>query len=243
MISLIVLIGIVLFAGFIRGVSGFGYSLMATPLMTFIIDAKIVVVMNVMLSVVGNVLALTQTRRHIDWKRAIFLALGGIAGVPLGAFLLVKLDQTTIKLIIAVLVIPFSLLLLVGRLHKLNHDTLGCILAGFVGGAVGTTTSFSGPPVVLFLLNQGLLREQFVGTIAVFFLVQNMASIAAFSSLKMITPSLLVQVAILVIPLALGSYLGIKTLPKIKASVFRRIVPIVVSATALIIIVTILIKL
>ncbi|MFH1382682.1 MAG: sulfite exporter TauE/SafE family protein [Chloroflexota bacterium] len=234
---------IVFFAGFIRAVSGFGYSLLATPLMTLVIDTKSAVIMNVFLSCVGHILALFQTWRHVDWKRAALLGLGSLTGVPLGAFLIAQLDQTTIKLVIAVLVIPFSFLVIIGRLRRFKHDSLGCVISGFIGGAIGASTSFSGPPVVLFLVNQGVVGEKFVGTIAVFFLLQSIFSIAAFSSLGMIKSDLLIQIAILVVPLFIGSYIGIKVLPKIKADIFRRLVPAVVSATAVIIIISILVKL
>lgn len=234
---------IVLLAAFVRSASGFGYALIATPLLTFVIETKSVVVINIILGSVANVLVLFHTRRHIDLKRVAFLSLGGILGVPLGTYLLSTLEPSVIKLTIAALVIPFSILLLLGYSHPFKRDNLGCGMTGFVGGVLGASTSLAGPPAALFLVNQGLVKERFVGTLAAYFLVIGVISISAFSSLGMVTTNLLTKVAILIPTLWLGSYIGLKVLPRINATLFKRIAISIVSVAAIVIIVTILIGL
>jgi len=231
---------IVLLAAFVRSVSGFGYALIATPLLTLVIDAKSVVVMNIILGSVTNVFVLFPTRQHIDWRRAAFMSLGSVCGIPLGAYLLSRLDPSIIKLVIAAIVIPFSVLLLLGHSHRFKREALGCGVTGFMGGILGASTSLGGPPVVLFLLNQGLVKETFVATLAAYFLFTGMVCIGTFSSLGMITTDLLTKVAILLPTLWLGSYVGIKVLPRIDATLFRKIVSSLVSITALVIVVTVL---
>lgn len=234
---------IVLLAAFVRSVSGFGYALIATPLLTFVFEAKSVVVMNVILGNIIGILLLFRMRRYIDFRRLAFISLGSIPGVPLGAFLLSRLEPSVIKLAIAVLIIPFSVLMLLGHSHQFKRDILGCGIAGFMSGVLGASTSLGGPPVVLFLLNQGLATERFVGTLTAYFLFVGVISIGAFSSLGMITTDLLTKVAILLPLLFLGYYAGIKVLPKINAILFKRIVSSLVSVTAVIIIVSVLMEL
>jgi len=234
---------IILLASFVRGASGFGYALIATPLLTFIFDAKSVVVMNIILGSATNILVLLYMRRYIDLKRVLFINLGSVLGVPVGAYLLSWLDPSTIKLAIAVLVIPFSLILLLGHSHRFKRDSLGCGVAGFMGGVLAASTSLGGPPVVLFLLNQGLAPERFAGTLAAFFMFTSVISIGAFSSLGMITTDLLTRVAILFPALFLGSYAGIKVLPKINVTLFKRIASSIICVTALAIIGSLLIEL
>ena len=233
---------IILLASFVRGASGFGYALIATPLLTFIFDAKSVVVMNIILGSATNILVLFYMRRYIDFKRVLLINLGSVLGVPAGAYLLSRLDPSTIKLAIAVLVIPFSLILLLGYSHRFKRDSLGCGVAGFMGGMLATSTSLGGPPVVLFLLNQGLAPERFVGTLAAFFMFTSIISIGAFASMGMITTDLLTRIAILFPALFLGSYAGIKVLPKINVTLFKRIASSIVCVTALAMIVSLLIE-
>ncbi len=243
MITLIFAVSIVLVSAFVRAISGFGYSLLATPLLTLIFEAKSVVVMNVMLASVTNILSAFHMRRHIDFKRAAFLSLGCVPGIPIGTYLLSRLEPSAIKLIIAALVIPFSVLLLLGHSHRFKRDTLGCAVAGFMGGILSASTSLGGPPVVLFLLNQGLVTERFVGTLAAYFVFSGIITTTAFSSFGMVTTDLLTRVAILLPPLFLGSYLGLRVLPRINARLFKWIATSTLSVTALGIMVSILINL
>ena len=234
---------IVLLAAFVRTVSGFGYALLATPLLTFIFEAKSVVVMNVILGIFTSVLLSLQKRRHIDIRRVAFMGLGSIFGIPIGTYLLLILEPSIIKLAIAVLVIPFSVLLLLGHSYQFKRDNLVCGVAGLISGILGASTSLGGPPVVLLLLNQGLVTERFVGTLAAYFLFIGIASIGAFSSLGMVTTDLLIRVAVLLPALFVGTYLGSKILPRINADLFRRIVSSLVSITAIVIIVSVIMDL
>ncbi len=231
---------IVLLAAFVRGASGFGYALVATPLMTLVMETKSVVVLNMILGTLTNVLVLFHMRRHIDFRRAAFMGVGSILGIPIGAYLLSVLDSSIIKLAIAVVVIPFSVLLLLGHSRRFQRDSLGCVVAGFGTGILGASTGLGGPPVVLFLLNQGLVTERFIGTLAAFFLFMGTITIGTFSSLGMVTADLLTKVAILLPSLWLGSYVGVKIVPKINVILFKRIVSSIISVAALVIIVSIL---
>ena len=243
MYTLILATFIVLLAAFVRGISGFGFALLATPLLTFIFDAKSVVVMNVILGTTTNVLVLFHMRRHIDFRRVAFISLGGVLGVPLGAYLLSWLDPLIVKLAIAIVVVPMSLILLLGHSHQFKRDTLGCSVAGFMSGILAASTSLGGPPVVLFLLNQGLVTEMFVGTLAAYFLFIGSITIGVFSSLGLITTDLLTKVAILLPALFLGSYAGVKVLPKINVTLFKRITSSIICISALVIILSILVEL
>jgi uncharacterized membrane protein YfcA len=234
---------IVLLAGFVRAITGFGFALITAPLLLFILDPKSVVVINVILGILTGVLLLWHTRRHIDVKRALLMCGGSIFGIPIGTYLLSSLDPSIIKIIMAVLIIPFSIVLLIGHSHRFKQDSLGCGISGFVSGAVGSSTSFSGPPVVLFLLNQGLVRERFVGTLTAYFLFCGVTSVIAFSFIGIVTVDILVKVAILLPTSILGFYIGIRVLPKIDATLFRRIAASIVTAAALAIIVTYLLGL
>ena len=175
---------IILLAAFVRAVSGFGYALVATPLLMLVMEAKSVVVMIVIMGIITCVMVLFPLWRHIDLRRVVFMCLGSIFGIPLGAYLLSSLDPSIIKLAVAVMVIPFSILLLLGHSHHFQRDTLGCIVAGFISGILGASTSLGGPPVVLFLLNQGLVTQRFVGTLAAYFLFTGIVASGAIAQTK-----------------------------------------------------------
>lgn len=232
---------IILLAAFVRSVSGFGFALLATPLLTLVIGVKSAVVIVVILSVFGSLLLSFYMRRHVDVKRAAFITCAAIPGVLLGAYLLSRLDQSVVKLAIAILIIIFSILLQLGYSYRLRREVLACGIVGFSSGTLLTSTSLGGPPVVLFLLNQGLTKEKFVGTVAASHLLAGVAGIITISSLGMIDIALLIKVSILLPGLFLGSYIGAKLLPRIDALLFKKIALSIALVSALIIIVDLLV--
>ena len=232
---------IVLLAAFVRSVSGFGFALLATPLLTLVFGVKSAVVIVVILSIFGSMLVLFYMRRHVDVKKAAFITLAAIPGALLGAYLLSRLDQSVVKLAIAILIIIFSMLLLLGYSYRFRREALACGIAGFTSGILLTSTSLGGPPIVLFLLNQGLVKERFVGTVAASFLFVGAVGIGTFSSLGMINIALLIKVSILLPGLFLGSYIGAKLLPRIDALLFKKIAISIALVSALIIIVNLLV--
>ncbi len=240
---MIIAAAIVLLAGFVRAISGFGFALVATPLLLFVFDPKSVVVITIIINFPVGLLLLFHTRKHVDVKRVLFMCGGSIFGVPMGAYLLSSLDPSIIKLIIAILIVPLPIVLSLGHSYQFKRDRLGCGISGFFSGLLGTSTSLSGPPVVLFLLNQGLIKERFIGTITAYFVFMGITSIGAFSYLGMVTIDLLIEVAMLLPTSILGLYIGTRVLPKVNATLFRRIAALIVSLTASVIIVTFLLKL
>ena len=139
-IALIFLAVIVLVASFVRAVSGFGFALVATPLMTLVMNARSVVVIVMLLGTAAGVMVLYHMRRNVDVSRVIYMGLGAIPGVILGTLLLVRLSPDTIKLWIAVVVFVFAIPLAMGHSHRFQHERIGCLVAGFLSGLLSSST-------------------------------------------------------------------------------------------------------
>jgi len=213
--------------------------------LAFVIDVKSVIVMVTILGLTTNIPVLWHARQYIDLKdlkRAALIGLGYVFGIPPGTYLLVMLEPTIIKLAIAVVVIPFSILLLMGHSYRFKRDSLGCGVAGFISGTIGVITAIAGPPVALFMLNQGLVKQRFVATLAIYLLFADIVRASIYSFLGMVTTDLLIKIVVLLPALWLGSYLGIKMLGRINPSFFRRVVLSVVCTVALVTIVSVLME-
>jgi len=239
-LTIVILALIFLFASFVRAISGFGLALVATPLLVLVIEVKRAVVLSVIMSGISSLFVLVFMWRYIDFKRIAFVCLGAAIGIPLGAYFLSILSSITIKLVLASLAIPLAILLMLRVPYRFTRDWLGCVIAGFLGGALSATTGVPGPPIVLFLLNQGLVKEKFVGTCAAIFLFIPLATFGAHASLSLIDTEVLVQAVILIPALGVGTYIGEKVLSKLEPMLFKRIAAgiVVASATAILVNVT-----
>lgn len=163
-------------AAFIQALSGFGFSLFIVPFLALLIGPKDTVLLANLLSTVSGVVQATNLRHHAERRTALILMAGSCIGMPIGLAVLILVNPDGLKLIIAGMVIVFTLLLMRGlALH--SAGLLGDLAAGLTSGILNTSTSMSGPPVVLYLQGRGLTPLHFRATIAMFFCVTSFIAV------------------------------------------------------------------
>ena len=210
-------------AAFIQALSGFGFALFIVPFLAILIGPQDTVLLSNLLSTFSGAVQSRALRHAADRRTAAILMAGSVVGMPFGLAALLLLDANAMKLVIAVMVILFTVLLMRGfSLHAAG--TLGDLATGVTSGLLSTSTSMSGPPVVLYLQGKGLEPLQFRATIATFFFVSSATSVI----LLLVTGSARVYVFValgLCIPAVFaGQKLGNRLFHRIDAVLFRRMV-------------------
>jgi uncharacterized membrane protein YfcA len=205
------------------GISGFGFVLVTAPLLLFVLEPKSVVVFNVFLGILVCLPVLWQFRHYIHPKRVSILFLSSILGLPLGIYAISRLSSPVLKIIIIVIVVIFSLLMAAGVSVKIKRENIGCGIAGFISGSLSNSVGLNGPPIVLFLLNQGWSPEAFKGNISLYFVLNGIAAAISLGVTGNVSSDLLTYTATTIPAMIIGYYAGIKLLPRIKAASFRKI--------------------
>lgn len=210
-------------ASCIQALSGFGFSLFIVPFLSLLIGPKDTVVLANLLSVMVNLIQFPRLRHSIERKTAFILALGSYAGMPVGLAVLLLIDPVALKLLIAVSVILFTLLIMRGlRIHGGGHP--GDLATGFVSGILNTSTSMSGPPIVLYLQGKGLTPAAFRSTTNAFFLVTAVGAVGLLFASGSVKPWVL-GAFLLAMPAAEGGrMLGNRLFDRIDETRFRRLV-------------------
>lgn len=96
---------ILLFAYFLRGITGFGSGLIAIPLLAHFLPLTFVVPMVLVLDFVASVVLSRHTRLQVRWDEIRFLIPASIVGILLGTFLLVNLPREPLLVALAFFVI------------------------------------------------------------------------------------------------------------------------------------------
>jgi uncharacterized membrane protein YfcA len=206
-------------------VTGFGFALVLTPILAIIWDVKPTIVASEILSTAGLIPLLLEARGHVPVGRVSVLFLASLAGIPIGVFLLERLDPNAIQIMVALTVIVASVLLYLSPNAAGGRDsTLGRLTAGFLGGALGSSTSMGGPPVVLYLLGRERDTAAFRATLIAFFLPGNIITLIAFALVGQVTKDVLVLSASALPAVALGLAFGIWLRPHVPAERFRMLV-------------------
>ncbi|MBI2847454.1 MAG: sulfite exporter TauE/SafE family protein [Chloroflexi bacterium] len=237
------LVGLAVIAGsLIKGITGFGFSLVTTPILLLILDPRTVVVLNLFLATIINVLILVQSWHTIDFKRIGPMSIACVIVTPLGAYILLLLTASTLKILIATVVVIFSIPLLLGFSRKFNSEGRSSLAFGIISGLLSASTSMSGPPVVLFAVNQGWPSDAIRSNLAAYFTLTTIVAIASLGVAHVITQKMLILTLGLVLPVLAGYFVANRIFPTVKADLFRKITIIVVIATAFVAVATELVK-
>ena len=215
---------IVLAAGFIQGLTSFGLSIVAIPLLIRIIPLQEVVPIVVVLALLTNTLVLISAREEIKFKKFVPLVLMGILFLPVGAYSLKYLNPSYLKLCFGILITIFSLLLILKKTFPIKREKIGYIVTGSLSGFLNGSLSLSGPPVVLFLSNQGIDKGTFRANITLYFLILNVIAIMVFLATGLMNRAVGERIVYLAPALAVGVLAGIKVSKRLGDETFRKVV-------------------
>lgn len=156
---------------------GFGFALLAMPLLTVLIGPQDAVAVEALGSLVGGGAMAWSLRRLVDRPRLRRMILGALPGLPLGALALGLLPDAPLRVAVAGAVLVMVVVLARG-FHLQGERPATEVGAGAVAGALGASIGIAGPPVVLVLQAARLEQHRFRATTVAFFTVTNVATMA-----------------------------------------------------------------
>lgn len=176
-----VLIAIVAFAASMLTLfSGFGLGTILTPAFGLFFPLHVAVALTGIVHLLNNLFKLTLLGKTASWPMVLRFGIPSVLGGIGGALLLSRLSElpaaahweccgkileiSPLKLVIAALMAFFALMEIVPSLKGLNfakkYLTAGGLISGFFGGLSG----HQGALRSAFLVNSGMVKEQFIAT-------------------------------------------------------------------------------
>jgi uncharacterized membrane protein YfcA len=203
------------------------------PILVLIIEPKVLIPAVLIHGLIMNGALAYEARKNIQIHKIAPILLGGLFGLPFGAYLLVFLSSDILKIMIGSVIVIFGLLLLSGRNFHLKREKMFSVPIGLISGLLNGSVSMSGPPVILFFANQGVMKDNFRANLVTYFFILNIMTLIFFAIIGLINTDVLV-LAGLTLPVALiGIFIGTKVSKKVNERVFRRIALILVSLAGL----------
>lgn len=159
----------VLVGGACHSATGFGFVLVAGPLVAAAFPPEAAITSLLCLGMLTSALTLLTERRRPNplWRESGQILAWGAAGALAGTFVLAQLDATALQLLVTVTVLAT---LLIRRTARTGSDPfLSLPFVGLVAGVLTTTTSANGPPILLYLLGRGIEASRMRDTLSVLF--------------------------------------------------------------------------
>jgi uncharacterized membrane protein YfcA len=231
-----ILVGLlaIFFAGFTQGLTAFGFNLVAVPIMVMILPPTMVVPLAMMYAGLLTLAISVEARRWLDLRRIWPLLVAGTIGVPFGARVLTVLDVNVLKVLIGAVIAAFGVAFLCGFQREIKNEKLAMGPVGLISGVLAGSTGMSGPPVILFLTNQGVGKQVFRANLAVYFTVLSLVAVIAFGREGLITTALLRYAMFLLPAMVVGGFAGIKLAHRVEERLFQRIALIIVTIAGLV---------
>jgi uncharacterized protein len=221
----IVLAGIALFAAFVNGAIGYGFSSLTVPLALVFYANRILNPAVVVIEVILNLYVLLINLNGVPavWKRVLPIIIGLLPGIAVGAFVLASLQPGWIKLGTYTAILPLILVQAAGWRRPLQSTWLIGLPFGTALGILYSVTTISGPPLVILFNNQGLVQTEFRAGLALVRMAESSVTAIVYYQLGLFIAEsadlLLVFIPSVVVGVPLGAYL----IRRLDAETFRRI--------------------
>jgi uncharacterized membrane protein YfcA len=222
----VVILGVILFAGgIVHGLLGFGFPLLATPLMAMLVDVRTAMLILLIPTLAINIASIVQGgkwRFAIEryWPLALCVAVGSVGGTRL----LIDTDPAPYKLLLAVVLLFYLGIQRRGlRMPWIQTRPRTAMIAfGLAAGLLAGTVNAAVPALIVYALELGLAPLVTVQVFNFCFLSGKLSQALTFAAAGLFTG----QVILSTLPAALlaltGLWTGFRLRERVDTTTYRR---------------------
>lgn len=217
---LLLFVTVMFVASLLQAILGFGSALVAVPLALLFLPKETVVCSMFMVGLSLNGFLSVKIKETISYRPVIIMFFASLFGLPVGVWILTAIPLDLMQVFVGCLVVLFTVLLQWGKL-RLPQNVVLTAIAGFFSGLLNTSTSMSGPPVLILLAGQGMPKDRFRRTLASFFFVSGLMAALTLVITGVMTPQR-VSYGVVAIPFVfLAGYVGDRMSARLPERPFR----------------------
>jgi uncharacterized protein len=224
-VAIIVLAGIALFAAFVNGAIGYGFSSLTVPLALVFYTNRVLNPAVVVIEVLLNLYVLFINLKGVPavWKRVFPILIGLLPGIAVGASVLASLQPGWVKLGTYVVILPLILIQAAGWRRPIQSTWLVGLPFGTALGVLYSVTTISGPPLAILFNNQGLVKNEFRAGLALVRVVESSVTAIAYYKLGLFIAESANIFRVFIPSVVVGIPLGAYVIRRLDAETFRRI--------------------
>lgn len=220
-----IVLAALLFAAFVHGALGFGFPLVATPLLALMMDLRAAILLTLVPTICINLVSIVGERHWREALRRFWpIPTFTIVGSLIGTQLLLALDPEPFRLLLALVLVAY---LLADRLHGVDRERRvpgwGLALLGLGLGLMAGVVNVFAPAIIVFALYTRMRPELMVAAFNLSFLTSKAGQLIGFASGGALDMAIVRQ-ALWALPLLLAVlWLGIRLRRRIRPEGYRRV--------------------
>lgn len=219
------IIVIITFSSLLKGITGFGFTLISFPLLLMWYAPKEIIPVLMICNLIASIMIVLQKKEHklLDKQSYYLIVTGGFFTIA-GVIALSSTDDKWLIRFSGIIFIVLTLYSLIGKMQK--NKTLRNRAYLFAGAFIGFITgavSISGPPLALFLNRANISNRKFREIFAAFSVTTSIVAVVGYYQAGMITLQTLKTSVILIPILLTGTIVGKKLNTIISIEMFQTI--------------------
>ena len=224
-IAVIVLAGIALFAAFVNGALGYGFSSLTVPVALVLYANRVLNPAVVVIEVFINlyVLFINLNGVRAVWKRVVPILIGLLPGIAVGASVLASLEPGWIKFGTYTVILPLILIQAAGWRRPIRSAWTIGLPFGTALGVLYSVTTISGPPLAILFNNQGLVKTEFRAGLALVRVAESSVTAIVYYHLGLFVAESENLFLVFIPSVLVGIPLGAYVIRRLDAETFRRI--------------------
>ncbi len=153
---------ILTFAGLVQGMTGFGFGLIAMPLLPLVMNFQDAVTLSVLLNLAVTTVTFFAIRSHYSWRQGLGMVVGTCLGVPIGVYALVQMNELLLRHFLGAIMCLFAANeLLFSEKHAVQFPSRLSFMFGLAsGGLSGAFNMGDHPRSLLLTLSPGAKSQR-----------------------------------------------------------------------------------
>jgi uncharacterized membrane protein YfcA len=202
-------LAVLLLAAFVHGAFGFGFPMVATPLLALLMDLRLAILLTLIPTICINLASILGETRWIEALRLFWpIPAFTIAGSLIGTQLLLSVDPEPFRLLLALVLVAY---LLAARLHGVDRErkvpNWGLAILGLSLGLLAGVVNIFAPVLIVFALYTRMHPELMVAAFNLSFITSKTGQLIGFSLNDALDMTVVTQ-ALWALPLVLGVLWG-----------------------------------
>jgi uncharacterized membrane protein YfcA len=219
------LAGITLFAAFVNGALGYGFSSLTVPLALLFLTNRVLNPAMVLVEVVLNAYVLWVNRAALApvWRRMMPIVIGLVPGIGVGTLIVAEVNPAELRFYTFVVLLPLILLQAAGVRRPIKSERSVGLGFGAALGVLYSVTTISGPPLAVMLNNQGLARREFRASLGFIRLAESSLTAVAYGYAGLYSMESALLIPQILPSVLIGVPIGAWAIRHLRAETFRRI--------------------
>jgi uncharacterized membrane protein YfcA len=228
-----VLLLAVIAAGIVRGFSGFGTAMVFVPIAAIVAPPVHVIIIMLTFDLLGPLLMLPRAWREGEPKDVGILGVGALIGLPVGLYLLTRIDPIVFRWMVSLLAFGLLLLLASGWRYRNPLNTVKTAMVGTVSGFLTGVAALPGPPVILSYMSSPRDPKTIRANTLMYLILVDFLTMVLMIIKGMLVLVPVIIGLILTVPYGIAGLIGQRIFDPEKEHIYRRVAYVIIAMSAI----------